>query len=149
MFCANISALPALFESVDRSVVGNSDSSNVFFIDRIMELFPETNLVLIERPYKEVEISLNELGICNIPLLDLAVANFNHTKQKYKHLLVHFDDLNEINCEKIWNYCVQTKFDKVRWKMLDKLNIEIILNKEVEEVKKHMSSIHSLFRGII
>ena len=68
----------------------------------------------------------------------------------YSGFGMHFayEDLKNPNtCSLIYEYCTGQKFNHDRWKLLDKLDISIFVDRKIEEVHNNMNEAITLFKG--
>lgn len=143
---SNAAALSRLFASTGKPIVGNSDCGNILFMDELRASFPEAKLVIVERPLGEVVDELNDMGLNNYDpkLLERAEDLLSLAKQWLDALVLNFNDLDESACRHIWHHCIGTPFDENRWRMLDGLDIQIILSKKLEAIRRNGANLESL-----
>lgn len=129
--------MPKLFASTNKPYIGNADCGNILFLNEILEVFPDTKLVIVERPIDEVILSLDAMGEDFSERDSVYESNelIEHAKNTYDHLWVDFSRMNVESCQAIWDYCIGTPFDRQRWAMLDGLNIEIIPEKKINQLE--------------
>ena len=116
---------------------GNSDSSLPFYIDEMMEYFPDAPILIVERDVFEVEDSLKKMfGGNHDEILIKTMRALDRMKENYHTVSVDYKDLDNISIVKdIWKYLTPgIKFDSERFYRFNELNISV--NK-----KKYMSSI--------
>ena len=144
--CKNISAMRQLFESTGKPTVGNSDCGNMLFLDELRDDFPEAKFVIIDRPVDEVIDELHEIGLIYFDpkVMELTAQELAVAKRTMDALVVDYRDLDENACRHIWQYCIGTPFDEHRWRMLDGLDIQIILSKKLEAIRENEPNIESL-----
>lgn len=125
-----------LFESLGKETVGNSDCGNILFLDEILDVFPDTKLVMIERPLEEVLLSLNQMGTAfsNTDSVVMCHGLMNQIKETYNPLVFDFHQMDESACRVLWDYCTGEPFDYQRWKTLNGLNIEIIPDMKINQI---------------
>lgn len=107
-----------------RKFNGDSDSSALFFINDIMEMFPDLRVVVIKRNYQDALHSLDNYIKTdhNEKLLEL-MANIIKALD-FEHLAVDYTAIDS-QCEKIWNYCLpEVQFDKARFNLFKNMRIE-------------------------
>ena len=117
--------------------VGNSDSSLPFYIDDMMEYFPDAPILIIERDVFEVDQSLRNLfGGNHDEVLIKTMRELVRIEKEYHTVSVSFEELDDpVVMKDIWKYLIPAiPFDKGRYERFNELNISI--NK-----KKYMSSI--------
>ena len=117
--------------------VGNSDSSLPFYIDDMMEYFPDAPILIIERDVFEVDQSLRNLfGGNHDEILLKTMRQLDRIKDEYYTVSVNFEELDDpAVVEDVWKYLIPAiPFDKGHFERFNELNISI--NK-----KKYMSSI--------
>ena len=143
---SRVAALSRLFASTGKPIVGNSDCGNVLFVDELRASFPEAKLVIVERPLGEVVDELNDMGLSNFDpeTLEYADHQLALAKRTQTALVVKFRDMDENACRHIWHHCIGTPFDENRWRMLDGLDIQIILSKKLEAIRRNGSNLESL-----
>lgn len=123
--------LRELFNEVPERYVGNSDSGIAFYIDSILENFPDSKFVIVKRDFADVEASLSKImGFNTEPLLRLCQEHLAKMEEKVSPLIVTFDELNTVEgCEKVWAYCLpDIPFNRKRWEILKDLKVEITQN---------------------
>lgn len=132
--CTEIKDIKKIFNGVDKQYVGDSDSGLPFFIDEVLDLFPESKLVLVNRGISEVIDSLGKV-FPNYPEIEKIVIKtqnaINDMVNKYKPFILDFEDLNDMGvCKLLWEYCIPgIVFDERRWRMLDLMNVEVNISK--------------------
>ena len=138
--CSKITDLKDLFLSTGKQYVGNSDSAIPFFAKQVKELFPQTKWVIIERDEQDVIKSLNRV----LPgekqnALNIGKPHLAWVKKTCNPLMINFAELStQRECKRIWEYCLPNiPFDAMRWEMLDKLRIELILNESTLTVEPY------------
>lgn len=130
--------MASLFESTGKKIVGNSDCGNVMYLEEIMDSFPDTKLIMIERPIDEVIDSLTKMGegFSNHESVYFTHDLMQDVKDAHEMLVIDYHEMNEATCRKLWNYCTTDQFDHNRWTMLNGLNIEIIPDMKLEQLHK-------------
>jgi hypothetical protein len=130
--------LPKLFESTGKEIVGNSDCGNILFFDEILDIFPDTKLVIIERPMDEVIRSLDCLGdaFSNRESVAMSREFIQRVKNTYDHLWIDFHQMNEETCKVLWEYCIGTMFNSERWKMLDRFDVQVPPDKQISKLER-------------
>ena len=128
--------LPKLFSSTGKSIVGNSDCGNILFLEDILQTFPDTKLVIVERPVDEVVRSLDDMGeaFSEREAVYASLDVLEYAKATYDHLRLDFHRLDISACRALWGYVSGTEFDERRFKMLDGLNIEIIPELKIQQL---------------
>ena len=133
-------AIRSLFENTQRDYVGDSDSGLPFFIDELMNEFPNSRLVVVERDPEVVIQSLEKVfpgtGANFRGVVEKTMVAIERMRSRYQTLTVKFEDLSDLKvCQGLWSHCLPgLPFDRVRWQMLDVLTIEI-------QPKKYLKSI--------
>ena len=124
-----------MFDGMDYLAVGNSDSTNPFFIDEILEHNPK--LVVIQNEFKNVKSSLESIGLWNKAgerLLYKSFENIEKIKQ-LNPLIVHFHEIDKKAAE-IWDYCTDLPLNQKRLEQLLIFNIEVVLEKKMSQMRK-------------
>lgn len=144
--CESVSALPRLFAATGKPVVGNSDCGNILFLDELRETFPDAKFVIVERPLAEVVDELHHMGLNNFDpeTIEYAAHELTLARRTLDALLIDYRDLDENVCRHIWQHCIGTPFDESRWRMLDGLDIQIILSKKLAAIRRNGSNLESL-----
>lgn len=127
-----------LFGHIHEKYVGNSDSGIPFYIDQILEDFPDAKFAIVKRDINDVEASLSRImGFDTRPLLNLCEEQLAKMEEKVKPLVVAFDELNTVEgCEKVWKHCLpDIPFDYMRWEMLKDLKVEITPS-QIERIRR-------------
>ena len=124
---------------------GVSDCLLPYYFEPLADTLENSILVIIERDFHEVFSSLNNwykdnnLNIKNSLLKNLKELDKRLTamKERYPHLLVKFEDLDDISVmEEMWYHCVPgIRFDSDRWQMLNNFKIEPEYNKYMTNLK--------------
>lgn len=132
--CSEIKDIKKIFNGVNKQYVGDSDSGLPFFIDEVLDLFPESKLVLVNRGVSEAIESLGKVfpDYPNIEKIVIKTQDaINDMVEKYKPFIIDFEDLNDMGaCELLWEYCVPgIVFEARRWEMLNLMNVEINISK--------------------
>ncbi len=140
-FCPTTRDLKPLFESRAVPYVGDSDSLLPFFIDEVLEIFPNAKLVVIERDPEKVIKSLQRVfpEAADVPEAVLKTHRaLEEMKKKYEPKTFQFEALGkEEVCKEIWSYCLpKIPFDEVRWKVLDHMVVEIHPKKYLQHVRE-------------
>ena len=145
----SIGALKGLFEKTGKSVVGNSDCGNILFLDKIMNEFPNANIVLVERETASVLSELASMdGFSNVEAVLRSAELLQWAKGAFNPLVVDYWNIDKEVCRSIWNHCIGTQFDETRWEMLDGIDMQIIQDKKVKQMIKHRNNIESLMQGV-
>jgi len=148
--CNNITDLKDLFVSTGKQYVGNSDSVIPFFAKRVNELFPQAKWVIIERDEQDVIKSLDRVlpGSEKQNVLNIGKPLLTWVKKTCNPLMINFSELStQRECKRIWEYCLPTiPFDEMRWKMLDKLRIELILDESTFNVEPYINLFKTMER---
>ncbi len=144
--CDKVSKMKSLFASTGKQIVGNSDCGNILFLDEIIDEFPDAKYVVIKRPLDEVRSELKEIGLPDFDELTLAYSDrmLNEVKKEVDALVLDYHSLDQMACRQIWEHCIGTSFNEPRWRMLDGLDIKIILSKKLEYIKTNSRNIESL-----
>jgi hypothetical protein len=138
-YCA-AGELKKFFEATGSKFVGDSDSGLPFFIDDVMNQFPDGKLVVIERDpapvVKSLERVFPDTGTDFREVVSKTQTALERLKTKYHPHVVPFDGLSDRDvCKKLWNYCLPgVPFDERRWKMLDLLTVEIQTDKYLADM---------------
>lgn len=123
---------------------GSSDSSLPLFADKVLKIFPDSRLVVIERDSNEVLNSLSKAfpeftsqKIDPQKTMELMVNALKQFKSKYNPLVIQYEELNDVNvCRKLWNYLLpDIEFDYERWKLLNLLKVDIQKTKYMKQIK--------------
>jgi Sulfotransferase domain len=127
-----------LFSSTGKSVVGNSDCGNVFFINEILDTFPDAKFVVVDRPPEEVVDSLQAMGpqFADEGAVWHAYELLQKFKREHDALVVNYDALSYTTYRMIWDHCVGSIFDHQRTVMLDGLDIQIIIDKKLRQIRE-------------
>lgn len=141
--------LKKLFERTGKPIVGNSDCGNIFFTDELMDMFPDATFVVVKRDVDRVLNELREMGsffgeVDHVLHADMLLRQFT---RHHDCLTVDFDNLDKKTCARLWRECVGTPFDDRRWEMLDGLDIQIIINKKIEQMREREQNILSMMEG--
>jgi hypothetical protein len=130
--------LRELFASTGKPVVGNADCGNIFFVDEILDTFTEPKFVMIERPIADVLASLRSMG----PEFgdEEGVWRGHELLQAFKRqnvpmLAIDYDSLSQSAYRLIWDYCVGSAYDHQRTVMLDGLNVQIMPDKKLQQIR--------------
>lgn len=144
--CESVPWLHRLFEETGKPIRGNSDCGNIIFLDQLRKSFPDAKYVIVERPLGEVVDELHEIGLESFQpeVMEYADSQLKLAKRTLDALTVNFHELDESACRQIWRHCIGTPFDESRWRMLDGLDVQIILAKKLEFYRKKKSNIDSL-----
>lgn len=141
--------LRGLFERTGKSIVGNSDCGNILFLDQIVNEFPDTRFVMVERETDSVLSELDEMdGFSDVETILRGAELLKWAKEVYKPMVVDYWDMGKETCRSIWDYCIGTEFDETRWEMLDGIDMQIIPDKKVKQMIKHRNNIESLMQGV-
>ena len=142
--------LDYLFERTHKPIVGNSDCGNVLFLDEIYDVFPDSKFVIIERPYRDVISSMHQMGerFCDDQYVRKAQRLLDTAKTYFNPLVVPFHQLNHENCRRIWQHCVGTAFDSLRWQMLDGINVQVDPVKKLDQIDSSHTNISMLMEGL-
>lgn len=132
--CKSPNDLKTLFEATGKDVVVNSDCGNILFLEQIQQLFPNAKYIVVERDYSEVSNELMEIGLPDTGIVRLSVDLLEQAKRQLNPMVVQYDRLDKETCRAMCDY-IGVSFDELRWEMLDGLDIRIIVDKKVENVK--------------
>ncbi len=128
------------------SIVGNSDSANLLFMDAIRREFPAGRYVCVYRPEAEVCASLLAKGISGAGMKLLRPA-MQKARQAKDVLQVRYDQLSLPETGKaIWEFCVGTAFDADRWTQIAAQHIESDTAALAQNVKANLPAIEELIR---
>ena len=137
--CYKIEDMKPLLDSVSASNSGDADAMLVFYIDKIIEIFPDAKWVVIKRSLEEVMDSLRKRYNFRNPeadrkLFERAEEKINNFIDEHPTLVIDFNSLNERStCEKLWNYCItDSEFDYARWMQLDVVKLDPMESKMLE-----------------
>ena len=106
---------------------GNSDSSAVFFVDEMKNLFPHMKIVIIDRNYQDVLNSLKDeySGPYTNYLVSATKTSKKYVEKNYDHMLVKYKDIND-RLDEIAAYCIpDQEITEERKKMLLELKVEV------------------------
>jgi len=135
-------------EATGKEVVGVSDSGNIHLIDRIQDEFQDAKFIIVLRDVGEVVNSFKRVGVEVDPgTLDDKTEEMEWVHSTFGTPIYGFDELNESNCKKIWEYLTETEFDPQRWGLLNNLMIEVNVNylhRKIEETKDNVKSFMGL-----
>lgn len=93
-------------------------------------------IVLIDRDYIEVCKSLENIGFLG-NTLELCRLKLALEEAKKIYPVIKFDDLQkEEVCKWLFEYLTEERFDSIRWKQLNKLNLQVDLDKEVFKISQ-------------
>ena len=152
--CKSISDLKNLLNNHDEKYVGNSDCALVPFIDELLDEFPNSKLLLIERkPNDVVESLLNFQLTDNYEKterwINMLQKKIKYIKKNYPVKCVKLNEINDINvCKEIWEYLLpQLPFNEQRWYFLDDLYVNVMMGKTFFKTQK--DSLHIKFNKII
>lgn len=141
--CSEVKDIKKVFNGVDKKYVGDSDSGLPFFIDEVLDLFPDSKLVLVSRGVSEVIESLEKVfpDYSRLKIEKLVIKTqdaINNMVDKYKPFILDFKDLNDMGaCKLLWEYCVPgIVFDERRWEMLNLMNVEISIQKYMKALSQ-------------
>ncbi len=149
MSCRRASDLRPIFEGTKKPIVGNCDCLNALVADDLLAAFPESRIVVVERKLEEVEQSLSALGSWSPDMVMWMRDGLEHVKAKYAPLIVPYEALGTSEvCKRVWDHCIGdgTPFDYERWKMLDGLNVQVVLEKHIRKVARNRESLDYLLR---
>lgn len=119
---------------------GDSNSGLLLRPDVLLRDFPDSPLVLIERPLEEVSVSLAlAFGITEIGHLENLQGTLDLLKGRANTLCVRFDDLDDRETlQAIWTHCTPSlPFDHARAERLNGFRVTI-------HQEKYLSSIASM-----
>lgn len=144
--CDKVDKLKSLFASTGKQIVGNSDCGNILFLDELIKAFPDAKYVVIKRPLEEVKKEMRGMGLGDWDgwTLDISEKRMNEVMKDVDALIIDYHDLDEQACKQIWDHCIGTPFNSTRWRMLDGLDIQIILQKKLEYMRSKLGNIQSL-----
>lgn len=118
-----IEELPKLFVSMNREHVGISDSLSTYFMDTLLATFPQAKLVVIRRPFEEVDKRLRELGVPCTDLLRQWEEALNEIVAKYDPLVVNY---HRFDPEAIWYFLMpDVPLNRPRLQMLENFNVTV------------------------
>ena len=122
--------LKKLLSNPKYKYMGSSDSSLPLFAEKVMNMFPDSKLVVVERDIVKVKKSLNKLFSEHDEIHNMLKMNMNalgKLKSKYSHLLIQYESLDDVNvCKELWEYCLpDIEFNYERWRMLDLFKIDM------------------------
>lgn len=124
--CQSFSDIKPLFESTGADIVGNCDSSLIMFLPKMLELYPDAKVLVINRAWTEVSRSLNRI---NLPAPDELSDMFERFKAESGYPAIPYEDLSdEKTCEWIWEYLIGTPFNSARFKLLKNMNVQSIID---------------------
>lgn len=130
--------LRELFASTGKEIVGNSDCGNLFFVDEILDAFPDAKFIVIERPVEDVLASIRSLGpeFSDEETVWHAYDRLREFKRQHNPLIWQYDHLSLPSLALIWQHCIGTRFDVQRASMLDGLDIQINLDKKLRQIRE-------------
>jgi len=125
----NIDSYVKTLNELTYRYVGDSDCSLPLIINDLMDIYPESKIVIIERDINDVYNSLTKLFVCDntklMSILSVALGLIEELKQNHPCLVVRFNDINE-QIKTIWEYCIPSiKFNHERHEMLKSLTVTI------------------------
>jgi len=134
----------AIQAGVPQRYIGNSDSSNSWMYDILKETFPEARFALIERDYRDVEVSALHLSCAPEPedltgLLETLVSLHNAIKEADDDLFVtSFDSLEDPKEVRALQQHLmpQVPFNQARFDLMHGLKVIIHEPKYMESLKK-------------
>ena len=113
---AKMLALPA-------KTIGSSDTAAMFYMDKIISVFPGAKIIAIDRNIDDIISSLRRCGLDESPNIELMESTFSNAK-KFADIIIVYDDIN-IMADQIWEYVTRTECDMDRLEMLKGMNIQI------------------------
>lgn len=123
-------------------IAGSSDTCAMFFIDKILSVFPETKIIAVNRDVDEVSDSLKRCGLDDNASTDLMKMTFEKVINYAADIVIEYNDINK-KAASLWEYITDTECDLNRLEMLKSMNIQI--TKETIEMIKNTAS---LIRGL-
>jgi hypothetical protein len=129
-----------LFRSLHKEYVGIADSVSTLFIDRILQVFPGAKLVVVRRPFEEVDKRMKELGISCTEILSQINTALDYIQAIRDPLVI---DYHKFDAEMIWYHLMpDIPLNRDRLKMLENFNVTVPMavniRKGLEFVEKWM-----------
>jgi len=144
---SDMSAIEKCFIETGKNIVGNSDSGNTLYIDKILNEFPASKIVVIKRDKAEVIQSLKDSkllinGVANIyEVVDLVNEAIDYIEDNVNCISFNYSDLTKAKyCKKIFEYCTGLTFDYKRWELLTNLNVQVEKEFELKRIKNLVES---------
>lgn len=139
-FCNSFADVKPLFESAGTPIVGNCDSSLIMFLPKMLEIYPDAKVLVINRRWSEVSCSLNKMGL---PAFSALSDMFEKFKAGGDSPVIPYEDLSSVDtCEMIWDYLIGTPFNKKRFELLKDLNVQTTIGSDYfDSVQKLMSEV--------
>lgn len=132
--------LPKVLAVPGKDTIGISDSGLPVWQTELLQLFPDSKWILInrdgreamesyrkyfsDRPYFSGPPDERDLSV-QFSFLAVALYKLSRHLDQSRKMIVEFDDLNdESKCSEIWEWILPNiPFDSARWKLLNELTI--------------------------
>lgn len=133
--CENVQDLRENMEFTGYEVVGNSDCGNILFIDEIIKEFDDAKFVVVHRNAKDVYDELDSIGLPEHGLVQLAEQKLKEFDVSAMH--VDFNMTTE-DASALWEFCTGTKCNKDRLEMLDRMDISVPVEKQIQRINQNI-----------
>jgi hypothetical protein len=141
----SIAALRAFFALPN---IGSAETAMVDGWLLVQTLVPDIRSVVVRRPILDVYASFHRLGIpVEVVSYQLNVRNrlLNEAQNAANAITVHYDDLDEEDtCKRIFEHCLQEKFDRDWWLSLKDENIQIDMTERLKKIERNRPGIQAL-----
>lgn len=153
----HIDQLPQLFQDAGSPNVGTADCGFPYYYDQALALFPEAQIVVIQRPAADCRASYERvLKQIELDLPQLRTAAFHQILEDFdamrralsnRHVLeVDYQRLDQpLFVQSIWNHCTRgAPFDQRRLAMLKDLQVQVIPSRVAAAVNlEHLRHVFS------
>lgn len=130
----NVYELVSKLHSRPEPIVGTSDCAFPFYYKDILQLLPESKIVIVERDVEDVKKSLAKfVGAWNDELEEIITTSnkkLNELTDDHDCIFIGYEELEEEKVLKSLYYQLgMDNWDHERWKQLDQTNVQLIKEK--------------------
>ena len=113
-FCHELGELKELLDNNKSLNVGNSDPALIYMVDDLIEVFPKAKIVVVERDFHECVDSYlgffpTKSYLDILSWMEKGHAYLEKLKNYHEFYTIKHDDLDNMeDCQKLWNYILQS-----------------------------------------